>query len=167
MNNIAKQNNTAQLRAALLIFIALLFFNAATEAQTVKPDDPSLVLEKLVTAFEQQDINLHEQIWVQNENLNVIGVFNNSNYFGWINFRKHLTGTFAAAKKITIKLIDQKLSLGEDKNNAWFYMVLDESIELPGKTIRLDNMRYTGVIVKTNDKWRITQFHGSLPFQKK
>ncbi|MFC2133428.1 nuclear transport factor 2 family protein [Bacteroidota bacterium] len=147
----------------VLIYLALFLSCSFVFTQQRDKENIDELLNNLFKAFEQQDIKLHQEIWSQSDELRIIGVFENSNFCGWSEFKVHLNKTLKTAKNIKLTEYERKTGISRDGKTGWFYMLVDEIIELPAKRVKLAKMRYTGVVRKEISGWKIIQFHGSVP----
>lgn len=68
-------------------------------------------------------------------------------------------------KAISYKIRDLKISISNSGQTAWWYCVLDDMNEWKGKPANWMDTRWTGVLEKSGDSWKIVQMHFS--FDKK
>jgi ketosteroid isomerase-like protein len=65
-------------------------------------------------------------------------------------------------KAIRYEIRDLKIKLSRSGDVSWFYCVLDDVNEWRGRPASWMNTRWTGVLEKRNDRWRIVQMHFSF-----
>ncbi len=80
----------------------------------------------------------------------------------WAMIRKELNETF---NKIKLSVRDKVLKLSTSGKTARFYMKVDWFVESEGEKYKFDDVRTTGVLKNEGGKWRIVQFHTSLPVE--
>jgi len=64
---------------------------------------------------------------------------------------------------VSHKLTDTRIHLSKSGTCAWFSTYLDDINTWKGKEIAWRNVRWTGVLEKTEGKWKIVQMHFSVP----
>ncbi len=55
-----------------------------------------------------------------------------------------------------------RINISNTGNTAWFFCYIDDIGEWDGNRISWINSRWTGVLIKTNNEWRIAQHHFSF-----
>lgn len=132
--------------------------NKQKEIEAIK-----LVLEKYALANENQDINMIEEIWCPSDSIVGIGTDNNEILLGFAHIRQAIQGQFETFTDTYISPYNQIVNLGEDGKTAWFSEILNYNYILDGKAQQYEGLRYTGVLVKKNGKWKLVQTHMSVP----
>lgn len=66
-------------------------------------------------------------------------------------------------KAISHDLYNLRINFSEDGTVAWFYCLLDDINTWEGEPANWEKVRWTGVLEKRKEKWRIVQQHFSWP----
>ena len=66
-------------------------------------------------------------------------------------------------KAIRFEIKDLRINISPSLRTAWFSCILDDYNEFQGKPFVWENVRWTGVLEKQNDRWKIVQMHFSFP----
>ena len=69
-------------------------------------------------------------------------------------------------KAVGYNIEDLNINLSESGTVAWFYCVLDDLNEWKGQPINWENTRWTGILEKRDNNWRIVQMHFSYVCEK-
>ena len=64
-------------------------------------------------------------------------------------------------KAIRYEIYDLQITLSLNKDVAWWYCNLDDINEWKGQSCSWENVRWTGVLEKRDDRWQIMQMHFS------
>ena len=82
---------------------------------------------------------------------------------GFDNFKQTVEGVFMndAFKAVRFEVRDMKINLSRSGEVAWYSCMLDDENEWNGQPVSWLNVRWTGVLEKQDDKWRIVQMHFS------
>ena len=65
-------------------------------------------------------------------------------------------------KAIRYEIRDLKINVSRSGDVSWFYCVLDDVNEWKGRPASWMNTRWTGVLEKRDNRWRIVQMHFSF-----
>ena len=65
-------------------------------------------------------------------------------------------------KAIRYEIRDLKINVSRSGDVSWFYCVLDDVNEWKGRSASWMNTRWTGVLEKRDNRWRIVQMHFSF-----
>lgn len=153
------------------IFISVLFISCDSSEKTVfNYDQERRQVEKVINSSigwaKNKDLKaLYDVIWNNENYLEVdpsktvvkgIGEFRkNEAYWMSLNF-----------KAVRYEIKDLKITFSETGNVAWWYCILDDINEWKGKPANWENTRWTGVVEKTEGKWKIMQMHFSFASEK-
>lgn len=66
-------------------------------------------------------------------------------------------------KAISHELKDLKITFSQDRSVAWFFCYLNDFNTWKGEPANWENVRWTGVLEKRNNKWILVQQHFSWP----
>ena len=64
-------------------------------------------------------------------------------------------------KAIGYKIEDLQINISQNQDVAWWYCKLDDINEWKGQSCSWLNVRWTGVLVKRDNRWQIMQMHFS------
>ena len=53
------------------------------------------------------------------------------------------------------------INISKDRTVAWYYCMLNDINDWDGQPVNWKNTRWTGVLEKREDKWRMVQMHFS------
>jgi ketosteroid isomerase-like protein len=123
------------------------------------------VLEKYTIARENEDISIIEEIWSKNEDIILIGTDSDENYVGWEQIKKAIQKQFGSLENVLISITDQKINTDLDGRTAWFSQTLNYNFIFNSEAMTYEGIRSTGVLQKQDGKWKIVQFHTSVPVE--
>ena len=69
-------------------------------------------------------------------------------------------------KAISHEIKDLKIEFSQSKNYAWFYCTVSDYNEWDGNPANWENARWTGVLEKRNNDWKVVQQHFSFSNNK-
>ncbi len=121
------------------------------------------VLEKYVIANENQDFSMIEQIWAPDSDIILFGTNSEEKLMGWANIKKAIKQQFASISETYISPSSQFIKLNPMQNTAWFAEILNYNFVYQGKARSFEGVRFTGVLEKQKDGWKIVQAHLSIP----
>ena len=131
----------------------------ATEIAAVKK-----VLDKYRAANENQDMNLIEEIWSPEEHIVSIGTENGERLVGFSQIREAIQRQFDSFSETFITPANQSIEVSDDGNTAWFSQMMNYNFILNGTPYSFRNLRYSGVLVKKDGKWKLVQTHMSVAY---
>lgn len=120
------------------------------------------VLDKYRYANENKDINLIEEIWSNDETIVSIGTERGERLIGFEKIKSVIERQFENFSNTFITPSDQIIQISDDGNTAWFSQMMNYNFIYEGKPYDFRNLRYTGVLVKKNGKWKLVQTHLSV-----
>jgi hypothetical protein len=148
---------------AILLMTACQPAKAPKESVQTSKKAVANVLEKYIMANENQDTTLIKQIWAPDSDIILFGTNSEEKLMGWNNIQKAIKGQFAAISETYISPTSQYIKVGPDQKTAWFAEILNYNFVYKGKARSFEGMRFTGVMEKRNDSWKIVQAHLSIP----
>lgn len=159
------------MKSLLVTLIGFLFLLAACEQpkapKTADKQDVKKavanVLEKYVIANENQDFSIIEQIWAPDSDIILFGTNSEEKLMGWNNIKKAIQEQFAAISETYISPTNQYIKIGPDQKTAWFAELLNYNFVYKGEARSFEGLRFTGVMEKRKDGWKIVQAHLSIP----
>lgn len=122
-----------------------------------------LVLEKYALANENQDINMIEEIWCPSDSIVSIGTESGEILQGFSSIKSAVEKQFQAFSKTYISYSDQLINISKDGNTAWFSEIVNYNFIINSQAMQYEGLRYTGVLVKKDGKWKLVQTHISVP----
>lgn len=152
-----------------LILIIIVFTFVGCNMQVEKVDRAAEinaiedVLEGYVLANENQDFGLIEQIWAPNNDIILYGTDSHERLMGWTNIRTAIKTQFSQIEETYISASDQFIEVNEGGNTAWVAQTLNYNFVYNGEARSYEGLRFTGVLMKIDGKWRFVQQHLSLP----
>ncbi len=155
----------------ILIFslLTLLFAGCANPVQEKTVDIEQekaaiqFVLEKYVTANESQDMEIIKDIWCPSDRIVSFGTESGEKLIGIDAIRKAVQKQFNTFTDTYISKRDQIIEVNETGNTAWFSEIINYNFIHEGTPYSYEGLRYTGVLVKKDDKWKLVQTHMSVP----
>lgn len=66
-------------------------------------------------------------------------------------------------KHVKFETWDMHINISQDGKVAWYYCMLNDINDWEGQSVSWENVRWTGVLEKRNDNWRMVQMHFSYP----
>ena len=138
--------------------------NAAVKPDLAKEKAAvEIVLDKYRLANENENLELAKEIWANSDDIVVFGTQNDEKLIGWDAIKSALENQFANLDNILISIRDQYVKVNETGNTAWFSEILNYNYVENGKAKGFEGLRFTGVLEKENNEWRIVQSHISIP----
>jgi ketosteroid isomerase-like protein len=153
--------------------ITLLFAGCSGAAQKETVDFEKekaaieFVLEKYVTANESQDMEIIKDIWCPSDRIVSFGTESGEKLIGIEAIRKAVQKQFNTFTDTYISKRDQIIEINETGNTAWFSEIINYNFILEGTPYSYEGLRYTGVLVKKDGKWKLVQTHMSVPEKPK
>lgn len=131
-----------------------------TAAEMVKVEN---LLEKYVIASENQDCAMMESIWSPDEDIMLIGTDRKDRLVGWKVIKRAYLNQFSLVTDTYISVSDQYIRMNAEANTAWFSQVMKYNFIFEGAAHSFEGLRFTGVVTKKEDGWKIVQAHLSVP----
>jgi ketosteroid isomerase-like protein len=121
------------------------------------------LLENYIIANETQDFDLIEAIWSPQSDIILYGTDSHERLMGWTNIRKAVKSQFSQIEDTYIAASDQFIKVNDDGTTAWFAENLNYNFMYKGVAQKYEGLRFTGVLSKGDDGWKIVQAHLSVP----
>jgi len=159
------------MKKVVITLISLLFIISAcnqpkgNKAATIKDSKKAVanVLEKYIIANENQDFPMIEQIWAPDSTIILFGTNTEEELIGWNNIKNAIKKQFAAISETYISPSNQYITIGPDQKTAWFAEIINYNFVFKGQAKSFKGVRFTGVMEKRHDGWKIVQAHLSIP----
>lgn len=130
----------------------------AAETEQVK-----IVLEKLITASEAEDIEMVGEIYSRNPDMVCIGTAEGERIVGWEKLKEIHVQQFGETDPVGAEVSEQMIKVHGSGQVAWFSEVIDWTLKAGEEEINFNGLRATGVLEKQNGKWVFVQIHYSVP----
>lgn len=122
----------------------------------------AVVIDNAIGWFKDKNFDLLFSTFAQDSNF--IEIHPDSNVvMGFEEFRKN-SEIFKNPEFLYVRheIRDQKITLSEAGNTAWFFCMLNDISSWKGRQAGWENTRWTGVLEKRKGKWVIVQQHFSF-----
>lgn len=123
------------------------------------------VLEQYELAREREDFATVEHLWAEEADIVLFGTVGNEQLVGIEAIKKAMSRQFNEFENTLINISEQMIRINEAGTVAWFSEVLDYSFIYMGEHMIFEGMRFTGVLEKKEDKWKLVQGHLSVPYE--
>lgn len=155
----------------LSLLMIILLISGCTEEKPVIDRNAELakiqaVLEKYIIAKEEQNFSLIEEVWADSEDIYLLGTDSDEKYIGWAQIESAIKRQFAEFQQMYISTIEQSVKLDDKCETAWFVEFLSYNFIHEGKAKQFEGIRFTGVLEKFDDNWKLVQGHMSIPVQE-
>ncbi len=147
---------------SLIILITSCDHQSEKKCQEEK-DAIENLLENYIIANENQDLDLIEAIWASEDDIVLYGTDSDERVVGWENIRSGIKEQFGFISDTYISASNQFIKLNCSGNTAWFAETLNYNYMYKGVAHSYEGLRFTGVVAKIDDEWRLVQTHLSLP----
>jgi hypothetical protein len=132
------------------------------------PHDELVEIEKTIRAsiewaVHDKDTAMSYSSYVNNDELFFFQTDSRSTIVGFDDFR-NLTEKFFMRddfKAIRVVIKDLRIHMSSTLKTAWWACILDDYNEFQGKPANWENVRWSGVLEKVDNKWKIFQMHFS------
>ena len=121
------------------------------------------VLEKYVIANENKDFSMIEQIWAPDSSILLFGTDSDEKLMGWTNIQAAIKKQSSSINETYISVSDQHINVDSTGNTAWFAEILNYNFVYQGQARSYEGVRFTGVLEKRPEGWKIVQAHLSIP----
>ncbi len=147
-----------------LFFTFLISSSFLTAQADPKPivDEADFVISKMWESFVQGDHNMFAETMAQDSDMVTFGTDASERWVGWDDLQKSVKNQFDAFNILNVKRMHKKLNLSNSGEVAWFSEIVDWEFLLDGKKQIIKGVRYTGVMEKRENEWKIVQFHSSV-----
>ena len=109
-----------------------------------------------------KDRKLFENIFTKDEDFFTYYPDSKSTVIGWKQFEKFLDRWMDPRNKaISYNIRDLRIVISKTRDVAWFSAIVDDEGEFDGKPWGLKDIRWTGVLEKHGENWKICQQHMS------
>jgi len=151
----------------LIAFLTLFTLSCSDCDKKLNIVDETIAIEQLlenyIIANETQDFDLVQSIWSAESDIILYGTDSHERLMGWTNIRKAIKSQFTQIDNTYISASDQFIKLNCNGTTAWFAETLNYNFMFNGEAKKYEGLRFTGVVEKIEDEWKIVQAHLSVP----
>lgn len=157
-----------------LIFLLCLTFSCQKAEEVT--EEPELIIDveaekaavqtlidDFVTSWQTKDMELASKIFAHDDDMVMFGTDASEHFVGWEQVKGSIQKQFDAAENIQVATRELSIKVHKSGEVAWISLLMDLQGVSTGEPFSLEGMRFTGVLEKRNENWRIVQVHASLP----
>ena len=147
------------------LFFAFLISSSflTTQAnQMTIANQADFVINKMWESFVQGDHKMFAETMAHDPDMVTFGTDASERWDGWDDLQKSVKNQFDAFNILNVKRMNKKLNLSKSGEVAWFSEIVDWEFLADGKKQIIEGVRYTGVMEKRENEWKIVQFHSSV-----
>ena len=147
------------------LFFAFLISSSflTTQAnQMTIANQADFVINKMWESFVQGDHKMFAETMAHDPDMVTFGTDASERWDGWDDLQKSVKNQFDAFDILNVKRMNKKLNLSNSGEVAWFSEIVDWEFLADGKKQIIEGVRYTGVMEKRENEWKIVQFHSSV-----
>lgn len=145
-----------------LMTLTLLFGCTRTVDMSVSKSEVNTVLDSMIDVLETEDMDLLSKIMVHDSDMVNFGTDAGERIMGWEALKSSMELQFAGTESSKLSVRDRVIQVHESGRVAWFSEIIDWNIVYQGQSEQIEGLRGTGVLVKRNGNWLITQLHYSI-----
>ena len=143
------------------LLISSFFLTVQANLKSVV-NEADFVISKMWESFVQGDHKMFAETMAQDSDMVTFGTDASERWDGWDDLQKSVKKQFDAFDILNVKRMDKKLNLSNSGEVAWFSEIVDWEFLIEGKKQIIKGVRYTGVMEKRENEWKIVQFHSSV-----
>lgn len=151
----------------ILLFLFSAFFacDRCDQRKSEKEELASIknMLTHYFTALENEDYQKIESSWKQSDSIVMLGTNSTDNLVGWERVKNAYREQFELVSDFYISISDQYIRINSTGNTAWFSQLMSYNFMIGGVAQSYDGLRFTGVLEKCNNEWKLVQGHLSVP----
>ena len=149
----------------LVVGVAFLVMSACTQKVDTEAEKAKVktVLDQYVQASKTEDMELVSKIMAHDADMVNFGTDAAERLVGWEALKEVMQKSFAATENSKLSVKDQAIKVHDSGKVAWFSEIFDCIVVSQGKEVKLEGLRFTGVLEKRNGNWVIVQSHLSVP----
>ena len=147
------------------LFFAFLISSSflTTQAnQMTIANQADFVINKMWESFVQGDHKMFAETMAHDSDMVTFGTDASERWDGWDDLQKSVKNQFDPFDILNVKRMNKKLNLSNSGEVAWFSEIVDWEFLADGKKQIIEGVRYTGVMEKRENEWKIVQFHSSV-----
>ena len=147
-----------------LLFTFLIsssFLNIQADPKTIA-NEVDFVISKMWESFVQGDHKMFAETMAQDPEMVTFGTDASERWDGWDELQNSVKDQFEAFDILNVKRMNKKVGLSKSGEVAWFSEIVNWEFLVEGKKQTIEGVRYTGVMEKRENEWKIVQFHSSV-----
>lgn len=125
-------------------------------------EEAESIIAKMWESFEKGDLDQFSQTMSQENDMVSFGTDASERWDGWKNLEESVRLQFESYKVVSVKRKDKTLKLSNTNRTAWFSEIVDWEMAGEDGNDIIEGIRYTGVMEKIAENWKIVQFHCSV-----
>ena len=148
----------------LLLILALFVLGCKAKVDLVaEKDNVDKVITKLEQIYSTEIMDEFSEIMAHDEDMVTFGTDVSERIVGWTALKQIMQQQFDLVDESNVAVSDRMVKVHESGQVAWFSEIMDWNVVTGADTLEMNGMRATGVLVKKDGKWIITQVHYSVP----
>jgi uncharacterized protein (TIGR02246 family) len=125
--------------------------------------DVKVVMDKMVKAWETNDISLLDAIMARDKDAVSFGTDAAEHFVGYEPVRESVVKQFATYQGTKLTIKERSIKLSASGTVAWVAEVVNLATRAGGEDVSYSGMRVTTVLEKRQGAWLIVHFHWSVP----
>ncbi len=125
-------------------------------------EEAESLIAKMWESFEKGDLDQFSQTMSQENDMVSFGTDASERWDGWKNLEESVRSQFESFKVVSVKRKNKTLKISDTKRTAWFSEIVDWEMAGEDGNDIIEGIRYTGVMEKIAENWKIVQFHCSV-----
>ena len=125
-------------------------------------EEAESIIAKMWESFEKGDLDQFSQTMSQENDMVSFGTDASERWDGWKNLEESVRLQFESYKVVSVKRKDKTLKISNTNRTAWFSEIVDWEMAGEDGNDIIEGIRYTGVMEKIAENWKIVQFHCSV-----
>ena len=125
-------------------------------------EEAESIIAKMWESFEKGDLDQFSQTMSQENDMVSFGTDASERWDGWKNLEESVRLQFESFKVVSVKRKDKTLKISNTNRTAWFSEIVDWEMAGEDGNDIIEGIRYTGVMEKIAENWKIVQFHCSV-----
>ncbi len=125
-------------------------------------EEAESLIAKMWESFEKGDLDQFSQTMSQENDMVSFGTDASERWDGWKNLEESVRLQFQSFKVISVKRKNKTLKMSDTNKTAWFSEIVDWEMAGEDGNDIIEGIRYTGVMEKIAENWKIVQFHCSV-----
>jgi hypothetical protein len=117
----------------------------------------------LLSSQEKGDIESFTDCFLHDSSVVHIGTDVDEYFTTWRDYLHQIDEFLISRKGHEINAKETRIRLNKEQNTAWYSQLIDTCYETKGEITRIEGFRHTGVLIKTENGWKIVQSHVSAP----
>lgn len=121
------------------------------------------IIEQFFKAMDTQDYELLSEMLAHDDQMVHIGTDEDEIWKGWNELHTATLEQFKNLEYYRAEIRDLQINLSAKATVAWYSHLLNARIKSNGELTEWQDARFTGVLEKRQNQWKLVQTHVSLP----